>query len=136
MKFPDGIRVYGDINFRDKKCPKEGAEQATFFNELREKFPDSYGLTAHHVKNEGKRTMAQIQKEQAQGMTGGAADVNIPGGPSFICELKRTDHTESTMQPKQGPYLIQAQKSGAFVCIALGWEAAWEAFNDWRAIVE
>lgn len=136
MKFPEGIKIYGDVKYRDKKCPKEGVEQATFFNELRDQFPDSYGLTAHHVKNEGKRTLAQIQKEQAQGMTGGAADVNIPGGPSFICELKRKDHTESVMQPKQGPYLIQAQKSGAFVCIALGWEAAWEAFNDWRAIVE
>lgn len=136
MVFPDGIKVYGDVNLRDKKCAKEGMEQATFFNELRAAFPDTYALTAHHVKNEGKRTMEQIQREQAQGMTGGAADINIPGGPSFICELKREDHTLCELQPKQGPYLIQAQKSGAFVCIALGWKSAWEAFNDWRAIVE
>lgn len=136
MVFPDGIKIYGDVNYRDKKCPLEGAEQGTFFNMLREEFEHSYALTAHHVKNEGRRTMAQIQKEKAQGMTGGAADINIPGGPSFVCELKRKDHTESKMQPKQGAYLIQAHKSGAFVCIALGWEAAWEAFNDWRAIVE
>lgn len=136
MRFPDGIKVYGDITYRDKDCPLEGAEQGTFFNVIRDQYPDSYALTAHHVKNEGKRTMAQIQREKAQGLSGGAADINIPGSPSFVCELKRLDHTQSKIQPKQGPFLIQAKKSGAFVCIALGHEAALEAFNDWRAIVE
>lgn len=136
MVFPDGIKVYGDITYRDKGCPLEGAEQATFFNTLRAEHSDTYALTAHHVKNEGKRTMSQIQREKAAGMTGGAADINIPGCPSFVCELKRMDHTQSRMQPKQPAFLQQAKKSGAFVCIALGHEAAWEAFNDWRALVE
>ena len=136
MKFPDGIKVYGDIKHRDKECPLEGAEQGTFFNMLRGEHPDSYALTAHHVKNEGKRTMSQIQREKAQGLAGGAADINIPGSPSFVCELKRRDHTLCSLRPKQGPFLTQAQKSGAFVCIALGHEAAWEAFNDWRSLVE
>lgn len=136
MNFPEGIKVYGDVAYRNKKCPLEAMEQATFFNELRALHPDTYALTATHIKNEGKRTKQQIEREKAQGLTTGACDITIPGGPSFICELKRQDHTQSSLKDKQGPYMVQAQKSGAFVCIALGWEAAWEAFEDWRRLVE
>lgn len=136
MIFPEGIPVYGNKDHRDKKCPLEGIEQATFFNKLRREFPNSYGLTACHIKNEGKKTRQQAEKDAAQGLTAGACDIIIPGGPAFICELKRQDHTQSALQPKQPDYLSQAKESGAFVCIALGWAAAWEAFQEWRNLVE
>lgn len=131
MKFPDGIKVYGDKAFRDKKCPKEVMEQVTFFNQLRKNHPDTYGAVAVHVRNEGKKTVNQVAKEKAEGMVTGATDVMIPGSPAFVCELKRRDHTHSTVHQEQIDYMLAAQRLGAFVCIALGWEAAMEAFNEW-----
>lgn len=136
MKFPKGVKVYGDINYRDKKCPLEGAEQGTFFNVLREEFPDTYGIIATHIKNEGKRTPAQIARERSQGFVTGACDIVIPGNPSFTCELKRKDHTQSKLEDKQENYLVQSAKAGSFACIALGYEAAWQAFTEWREIIE
>lgn len=132
MIFPEGVAVFGDLTYRDKSCPKEGAEQVTFFNQLRKHYPDTFGMTAVHTRNEGRRTMAQIQKEKAEGLTTGTPDIAIPGNPSFLCELKRQDHTESKWQPGQQEYLVASGKQGAFVCVALGWKAAMEAFEHWR----
>lgn len=133
MIFPEGIKVFGDKKHRDKKCPKEAAEQTTFFNQLRKAYPDTYGAVAIHVRNEGKKSVHQVAKEKMEGMVSGAPDIMIPGNPTFICELKRRDHTLSSLQEGQEPYLLAAQDMGAFVCIALGWEAAMEAFGEWRA---
>ena len=69
-------------------------------------------------------------------MVKGAADVIIPASPAFVCEIKRRDHTKSQWQDGQQEYLNAAQKAGAFVCVALGADAAWEAFDDWLAIRE
>lgn len=132
MKPLEGILHFGNLDFRDKKCPREAAEQVTFFNQLRKIYPDSYGLIALHVRNEGKKTASQVQKEKAEGMVSGAPDIAIPGNPAFLCELKRKDRTISDLQPGQEPYLRAAQAQGAFVCIAFGWEAAMEAFEHWR----
>lgn len=132
MIFPDGIKIYGDLKFRDKKCPREGAEQVTFFNKLRREYPLSYGLIAFHARNEGKKTVQQVAKEKAEGMTTGACDIVIPGARTFLCELKRTDHTLCKLGDEQGPYLLAAQEAGAFCCIALGYLAAWQAFEEWK----
>lgn len=131
MKFESDIPVYGDIDYRNKKCPTEAAEQITFFNWLRREYPDSYGLIAIHIRNEGKRTIHQAIREKAEGMVSGAADIVIPGCPTFICELKRLDHTLSKWQEGQQEYLQAAKNNGAFVCVALGHKAAIEAFNVW-----
>ena len=72
-----------------------------------------------------------IRKHKAEGMSPGAADVVIPGAPSFVCEMKRRNHTLSTWQPGQIAYLEAAAKAGAFACVALGAEAAWGAFEEW-----
>lgn len=132
MKLPVGIEVFGNLGFRDKKCPKEVMEQVTFFNQLRDKYPDSYGLIAVHNRNEGKKTVHQVVREKAEGMATGAPDIMIPGNPAFLCELKRKDHTLSALQPGQEPYLRASQGVGAYACIAFGWEAAMDAFNHWR----
>lgn len=131
MKFPEGIKVYGDKDYRDKKCPKEVMEQVTFFNQLRKNHADTYGAIAVHVRNEGKKTVNQVAKEKAEGMITGACDIMIPGRRTFICELKRRDHTMSTVHAEQVDYMLAAKRLGAFVCIALGWEAAMEAFEEW-----
>ena len=131
MKFPNWLNVYGDISFRGD-CPSETAEAVTFFAKIRREYPDSYGLIATHIRNEGKRTFHQTIRQQSEGMTKGAPDIIIPGNPTFICELKRQDHTKSKFQDGQLEYLEAAQNAGAFVCVALGYKAAYEAFIYWK----
>ena len=107
-------------------------EQVTFFNQIRKIYPDTFGLIAVHTRNEGKKTVSQVSREKAEGMTTGAPDISIPGNPAFLCELKRKDRTLSDLQPGQEPYLRAAIAAGAYGCIAFGWEAAWQAFEHWR----
>ena len=135
MKFIEAIPVYGDITFRGK-CPPEEVEQASFFSRLRREYPDTYGAIAIHPRNEGLKEKGQFStviKHAAEGMTKGASDIVIPGARTFVCELKRRDHTLSKWQDGQEPYLIAAANAGAFACVALGAAAAWEAFKEWKA---
>lgn len=135
MRFPDWLPVYGDTSFRGK-CPKEDLEQVSFFNRLRGEYPDTWGVIALHPRNEGLREKGQfstVLKHKAEGMTRGAADVIIPASPSFVCEIKRRDHTLSHWQEGQQEYLQASQAAGAFACVSLGAIGAWEAFEVWRA---
>ena len=136
MKFPPTITVYGDPAFRGK-CPPEHVEQASFFAKLRRGYPASWGLIALHPRNEGLLIQGQFQavtKHKLEGMAKGAADIVIPGrGGGFVCELKRQDHTLSSWQDGQIAYLEASQNAGAFVCVALGAAAAWQAFEKWLA---
>lgn len=134
MKFNKSLRVYGDLNYREKKCPRESAEQITFFNWLRREHPDVAGVAAHQ-RNEGIRTHSQTAKQRAEGMKKGASDIIIPASPAFVCELKRADHTLSTWQDGQQEYLLSAAALGAFSCVALGHLAAIDAFEEWRALL-
>ena len=133
MKFPDKIDVYGDKSFRGK-CATESLEQVTFFARLRREYPNSWGAIAFHPRNEGIRSIMKLKIEKAEGMVKGASDIIIPGAPAFVCELKRRDHTKSTWQDGQQEYLYAAQAAGAFVCVALGYKAAEEAFRRYLAI--
>jgi hypothetical protein len=130
MKFPQNLKVYGDQEYRGD-CPSESVEQVTFFNRMRRKYPDPWGIIAFHPRNEGQRHFRQVSKEKAEGMVKGAADVIIPASPAFVCEIKRRDHTKSTWQDGQQEFLNAAQKAGAFVCIALGADAAEDAFREY-----
>lgn len=129
MKFPDTLNVYGDQSYRGP-CPTENAEQITFFNVLRRDYPQ-LGKIALHIKNEGKRNIHQAIRDKAEGMVTGASDIVIPGKPSFVCELKRLDHTKSVWQPGQQDYLEECQIRGSFVCVALGHKAALSAVDFW-----
>lgn len=129
LKFP----VYGDTSFRGK-CPTEVMEQVTFFGRLREYYPDTWGRLGLHPRNEGlklKGQFASVSLHKAEGMTPGAADIIIPGRMTFVCELKRRDHTQSAWQEGQIEYLTAAHLCGAFACVALGCNAAWEALEVW-----
>ena len=130
MIFPEWLPVFGDLDYRNKKCPVESAEQITFFNTLRREYPE-LGKIAIHPRNEGRRTMQQAQRQKAEGMTPGASDIIIVGNPAFVCELKRLDHTVCQWQPNQLDYLQAAKNNGAFVCVALGHKAAMEALKAW-----
>lgn len=136
MKFPEWMRVYGAQDYRGD-CPLEEAEQATFFSQLRKARPEIYGRLALHPKNEGKRKgaqFAQLARDKALGLAPGAPDVVVPGAPTLLIEIKRRDHTKSTWQPGQVEYLATADRVGCFVCVALGWEGAMAAFEDWLAM--
>ena len=127
------VPLYGDVSFRGE-CPKEELEQVTFFNRLRREYPDSYGLIALHPRNEQQLRGGhhqQMIRQKAEGMTSGAADVIIPGARAFVCEMKRKDHTQSGWQDGQREYLAAAAALGAFACVALGHEAAWQALEEW-----
>lgn len=132
MRLPKDIPIWGNVEYRGP-CPKETLEQVTFFARLRRDYPSSYGLLALHPRNEGKRTHLQAAKEKSEGMTTGATDIVIPAAQPFVCELKRRDHTVSSIAEEQLAYLRAAQAAGAYACIALGVDAAWEAFQHWRA---
>ena len=134
MKIPAGMSVYGNTKYRNKKCPKESLEQITFVNNIRVLYPETYGRILVHAKNEGKLINGQfseINKDRAMGMAIGCPDIFIPGLPSFCMELKRADHTLSKISDDQIEYLLAAKECGSFVCVALGHEAAMEAFNYW-----
>jgi len=128
MKLPTDIAIYGDTDFRGP-CPKEVLEQVTFFSRLRREYPTTHGALAIHARNEGKRTLLQAATEKSEGLTTGATDIIIPGAPAFVCELKRRDHTLSSIHKAQLDYLRAAKAAGCFTCIALGVDAAWEAFH-------
>lgn len=125
------VPVYGDQYWRGK-CPSESVEQVTFFNRVR-KVP-IWGTIAIHPRNEGVRHYKQVSREKAEGMTKGASDIIIPGCPAFVCELKRRDRTQSSWQDGQLEYLEAAKRAGAFACVALGADAATEAFEEWLGL--
>lgn len=126
-----GVLTFGNLDFRGK-CPTEALEQVTFFNRLRTDYPDTWGAIAVHPRNEGQLRGGQfagMRKAKAEGMTPGSADIVIPGAPAFVCELKRQDYSKSDWQDGQIGYLAASVKCGAFVCVALGYVAAWQAFE-------
>ena len=131
MIFPEWLKVYGDQEYRGP-CPQETVEQVSIINQIRKAHPCTYGRVATHIRNEGKRTFNQAIRHKADGLVKGAPDLIIPGMVTFICEIKRKNHTLSRWQDGQLEYLETAQKIGAWVCVALGAEAAWQAFEDWR----
>lgn len=130
MRFPAWLKVYGDQSYRGE-CRREEAEQIDAFAYLEHHHPEIFKL-AIHPKIEGKRTWGQAARDRKNGSLGrGAPDVMVPICPPFLCELKRADHTKSAWQKGQKEYLETAQKQGAFVCVALGFEGFKEALNEY-----
>lgn len=127
-----GVPFYGG-GYRGK-CPPEAQEQVTFFAKLRREYPTTWGVLAIHPRNEqmliGGQHRALI-RHKAEGMSTGAADIIIPGVPTFVCELKRQDPTKSRWQDGQREYLQAAAEAGCHAVVAFGWHAAWAAFEDW-----
>lgn len=120
--------IVGDMDYRNKDCPTESAEQMTFLNQLKKKWP-ALGAVAVHVKNEGMLRGGQFSaktKDQLMGAVKGASDIIIPCTPPIVIELKRKDPTLSSVSIEQIQYLSDCQDLGAHVCIALGWEHAME----------
>ena len=129
------VRTYGG-DYRGK-CPLEAVEQISWFNRVREAYPDTWGLLAVHVRNEGllkNGQLSAIKKHKLEGMVTGCVDIFIPGSPCMVMEMKRQSPALSTLSPEQAAYLVAAEKAGAFACVAFGAVAAWGAFTDWLAL--
>ena len=131
MKMHPQIKVYGSLTYRDPKTAKEDSEAMTLVNQVKKRFPH---LLFMHIKNEGKKTKAQADFDKAMGMLAGASDFVFLGSPPLLLEMKRKDNTLSTWQPNQQMFLLKAQEQGCMVCVALGWEAAIEAVEDWMRV--
>lgn len=124
------IAVFGDASYRGK-CPLEAAEQVSFLGQLRLLYPQLAEI-AVHIRNEGKRTKRQGHQQKLEGMNTGASDIVIPCCPPILIELKRSDHTASSISTKQIKYLALSQRQGAFACVALGAAGAIEAVRAWH----
>lgn len=138
MIIPPHIPVYGDLSYRGT-CPKEALEQISLVNKVRQEYPDSYGLIILHPRNEQLLQKGQFSshiRHAAEGLAKGAADIICPGKPTLVMEIKRQNHTLSTWQDGQVEFLTAAQKTGAWVCVALGAVAAWGAFEQWVKLIE
>ena len=126
MKIPPHIQVFGDVCFMGD-CPTEDAELITFFNELAKLYP-SLAKVAIHPDNEGlvlgSGHLHHARQKAKGAIKKGAADIVICGNPTFVCEMKRQDHTKSRWQDGQLEFLENAQRLGAFVCVALGYKGA------------
>ena len=133
MKLDKKIVVFGDQLFRDKNCPSEAAEQVTIFNQLRSNYPDLAKL-ATHIKNEGNKSIGVAKDDAINGLNKGFSDIIIIGTPVFVCELKKADFTRSRASKEQQDFLIAAQDSGAFACIALGHKGFFEALEAWQNV--
>lgn len=133
MKIPDFLRVYGDTSYRGK-CPVEGAEQVSLFNQIRKHHPHLSSIV-FHPRMEGERTKGQADWQKADGsIVAGVSDVIGVGHPMLVMELKRRDHTQSVWRKGQVEFLEVSQKRRAFTCLALGYEAALRAIQDWEAL--
>jgi hypothetical protein len=124
------ITVFGDNSYRGD-CPFESAEQVSFLAQLRRLYPELAEI-AVHIRNEGKRTKRQGHQQKIEGMNTGASDIVIPCSPPILIELKRQDHTLSSISDKQIKYLALSQRQGAFACVALGASGAMEAVRQWH----
>ena len=112
-------------------CPLEDVEQITFVNYLAKHYPHIRDLMTH-VKNEGKRTKGQADKDKAMGMHKGVSDIIIIARVPFVAELKRNDPSKNSATAQQKQYLLSAHNAGAFACLCYGHEALIQAFEDWR----
>lgn len=136
MRIPKTIKTYGNTAFRGA-CPREESEQIAFFAWLKLKHPDYYAV-AFHPKNEGAYKEANRYgantKDVKMGRKSGASDIIILGSQTFVCELKRQNHTKSSISAKQLEFLESAHNSGCFSCLALGFDGAKLAFKEWLSI--
>lgn len=128
MKTPSWLPVFGGLP-RAKDNPAEDYVLSSLISRIRKDYPSSYGLVAFHVKNESRRTVVQIRADKAKGLTKGVSDLIIIGNPTLCMEIKKDNSCR--FEDGQLEFLQQAQKQGAFVCLAIGYQGAKDAFDYW-----
>ena len=128
MKTPAWLPKFGDLP-KSTSNPAEGYVLSSLISRIRNDYQSSYGLVAFHVKNESRRTMGQIRADKAKGLTKGVSDLIVIGNPTLCMEIKKDNSCR--FEDGQLEFLQQAQKGGAFVCLAIGYQGAEDAFEYW-----
>ena len=128
MKTPAWLPKFGDLP-KSTSNPAEDYVLSSLISRIRNDYPLSYGLVAFHVKNESKRTTGQIRADKAKGLTRGVSDLIVIGNPTLCMEIKKDNSCR--FEGGQLEFLQQAQKQGAFVCLAVGYQGAKDAFEHW-----
>lgn len=128
MKTPTWLPKFGDLP-KSTSNPAEDYVLSSLISRIRNDYPSTYGLVAFHVKNESKRTTGQIRADKAKGLTKGVSDLIVIGNPTLCMEIKKDNSCR--FEDGQLEFLQQAQKQGAFVCLAVGYQGAKDAFEHW-----
>ena len=131
MKTPHWLPVFGDLP-KTTTNPAEDYVLSSLISRIRNDYPSSYGLVAFHVKNESKRTQGQIKADKIKGLTKGVSDLIVIGNPTLCMEIKKDNSCR--FESGQLEFLQQAQKGGAFVCLAIGYDGAKAAFEHWLTL--
>ena len=126
MKTPTWLPKFGDLP-KSTSNPAEDYVLSSLISRIRNDHPSTYGLVAFHVKNESKRTTGQIRADKAKGLTKGVSDLIVIGNPTLCMEIKKDNSCR--FEDGQLEFLQQAQKQGAFVCLAIGYQGAKDAFE-------
>ena len=128
MRYPDWLPKFGDLP-KAASNPAEDYVLSSLISRIRNDYPSSYGLVSFHVKNESKRTTGQIRADKAKGLTKGVSDLIVIGNPTLCMEIKKA--TSCRFVTGQPEFLEQSQQQGAFVCLAIGYQGAKDAFEYW-----
>lgn len=128
MKTPSWLHKFGDLP-KSSTNPSEDYVLSSLIDRIRKDYPTTYGLVAFHVKNESKRTTGQIRADKAKGLTKGVSDLIIIGNPTLCMEIKKDNSCR--FESGQLEFLEQAQKGGAFACLAIGYQGAKDALEFW-----
>ena len=131
MKTPAWLPKFGDLP-KATTNPAEDYVLSSLISRIRSVYPSSYGLVAFHVKNESKRTQGQIKADKIKGLTKGVSDLIVIGHPTLCMEIKKDNSCR--FESGQLEFLQQAQKGGAFVCLAIGYDGAKAAFEHWLTL--
>ena len=131
MKTPEWLPKFGDLP-KSTSNPAEDYVLSSLVSRIRKDYPTTYGLVAFHVKNESKRTTTQIKIDKLKGLTKGVSDLIVIGNPTLCMEIKKDNSCR--FEDGQLHFLEQAQKGGAFACLAIGYQGALNAFHHWIEI--
>lgn len=131
MKTPEWLPKFGDLP-KSTNNPAEDYVLSSVVSRIRKDYPTTYGLVSFHVKNESKRTTTQIKIDKLKGLTKGVSDLIVIGNPTLCMEIKKDNSCR--FEDGQLQFLEQAQKGGAFACLAIGYQGALEAFHHWIEI--
>lgn len=128
LKIDPRIKVFGELTKGD--CPSENEESLTFVNQIRKHHPRT---TLFHIKNEGKRTKAQMDADMAMGFIKGVSDYCLVGNPVGFAEMKRTNYSHKVSK-EQEKFLIGVIESGGLGVVTLGHKGALEFHQYWLAM--
>src|SRR5690554_3681462 len=106
--------------------PSEHIEQVTLVSRFRTAYP---GVRIFAIPNGGFRDQNTARKLKAEGVESGVPDLYIPEWRVWV-EMKR--RKGGSLSPQQKDWIAYLEGIGDTVIVGKGWEAAWQALQDWQ----